>query len=297
MKSGPSTRTPSFTSRRSFATSDVVEHLKKSVFPLVIKTKSESAPIRMWVPGCATGEEVYSLAIALDEFLGESSRPIQIFGSDVSGKAIEAARAGIYGDSSMRDVSEERRRRYFTKVDRGYRIGKAIRELCVFVQHDLARDPPFSKVDIVSCRNVLIYFDQALQKRVVPTFHYALNQPGFLVLGRAENISGFAQLFHVVDKTNKIFERTAVASTLRFARRPGGKRPCRTGPGAARTRARSSPVPRRRSILATRLDRLLLARYAPPGIVVNEKMEILPVSRDRRARTSSPRRESRRTTP
>ena len=256
-----------------FRDADVVEHLKKSIFPLIIKTKSDAAPIRMWVPGCATGEEVYSLAIALDEFLGESSRPVQIFGSDVSGKAIEAARAGIYGDSSMRDVSEERRRRYFTKVDRGYRIGKAIRELCVFVQHDLARDPPFSKVDIVSCRNVLIYFDQALQKRVVPTFHYALNQPGFLVLGRAENISGFAQLFHVVDKTNKIFERTAVASTLRFARRPGGKRPPELAPGPrGREREAAAPPP---PDLATRLDRLLLARYAPPGIVVNEKMEIL----------------------
>ena len=168
-RSGRSTRTPSSTSRRSSATRRSSKSLKTDVFPAIVKSKPEGAAIRVWVPGCATGEEVYSLGIALVEFLGESSRPIQIFGSDLSSKAIETARGGLYPETALRDVSEERRRRYFTKVDRGYRIGKTIRDLCVFVQHDLARDPPFSKVDLVSCRNVLIYFDQALQKRVVPT--------------------------------------------------------------------------------------------------------------------------------
>ena len=100
----------------------------------------------------------------------------------------------------LRDVSEERRKRYFTKTDGGYRINKSVRDLCVFVRHDLVRDPPFSKLDLVSCRNVLIYFDQALQKKVLPTLHYCLNQPGFLLLGRSENISGFSQLFSEVDK-------------------------------------------------------------------------------------------------
>ncbi len=252
-----------------FRDPDVFEKLKTDVFAAVAKSKPDGAPIRVWVAGCATGEEVYSLGIALVEFLGETSRPIQIFGSDVNGKAIEKARAGLYSDAALRDVSDERRRQYFTKTERGYRIIKSIRDLCVFVQHDLARDPPFSKLDLVICRNVLIYFDQTLQKRVVRTFHYALSQPGYLLLGRAENISGFKQLFQAVDKTNKIFRRTAVASTLRFARRSEAPRP------------EISPSPRQRSEsspqieLSERLDRLLLGRYAPPGVVVNEKMEVL----------------------
>jgi two-component system CheB/CheR fusion protein len=253
-----------------FRDPEVFESLKASVFPAIIAAKPDDAPIRMWVAGCATGEEVYSLAIALVEVLGRSSRPIQLFGSDVSSKVIEVARAGFYPDSALREVSEERRSRYFTKVERGYRIVKSIRDLCVFVQHDLARDPPFSRLDLASCRNVLIYFDQPLQRRVIPMFHYALAQPGFLLLGRAEHVAGFKQLFDEVDKTNKIFARTATHSTLRFARR---------------TEVAESPVsPRvveraadegRPGDLSTRLDRLLIARYVPPGVVVNERMEIL----------------------
>ncbi len=255
-----------------FRDPDVFEHLKTTVFPAILKSKSETAPIRMWVAGCATGEEVYSLGIALVEFLGKSSRPVQIFGSDVSSKAIEAARDGLYPDSALREVSDDRRRRYFTKAERGHRINKSIRDLCVFVQHDLARDPPFSKLDLVSCRNVLIYFDQALQKRVLATFHYALSQPGFLLLGRAENISGFKQLFQALDKTHKIFMRTDVPSALRFARRSEMKRPepAPRSQGPARETGDAPPLD-----LSKRLDRLLLARYAPPGVVVNEKMEIL----------------------
>ena len=147
------------------------------------------------------------------------SHPIQIFGSDVSEAAIEKARAGVYPDSAMRDVSEERRRRYFSQGRRAAIAStRRVRDLCVFVRHDLARDPPFSKLDLVSCRNVLIYFDQALQKRVVANFHYALNQPGFLLLGRSESISGFGQLFSVVDKANKIFARTARREHARASR-------------------------------------------------------------------------------
>ena len=196
--------------------------------------------------------------------------PVQIFGSDLSEPVIAKARAGLYPDAALRDVSEERRRRYFVKTDRGYRINKTVRDLCVFVQHDLARDPPFSKLDLVSCRNVLIYFDQALQKRIVPSFHYALNQPGYLLLGHSESISGFSQLFSVVDKASKIFARTALASTLRFAPRADTRRVER--PAAEHgTRVQVSG----KVDVAKHLDRLLLARYAPPGVLINEKLEIL----------------------
>jgi len=181
-----------------FRDPEVFEVLKAQIFPEILRNKPDGAPIRMWVAGCSTGEEVYSLAIALLEVLGDSSRQIQIFGSDVSAKAIEKARGGVYPDSALREMADDRRRRYFSKIDHGHRIIKSVRDLCVFVQHDLGRDPPFSKLDLVSCRNVLIYFDSGLQERVLTRVHYALNEPGYLLLGRSENITGFAKLFSVL---------------------------------------------------------------------------------------------------
>jgi two-component system CheB/CheR fusion protein len=253
-----------------FRDPSVFESLQKCVFPAILKDKPEGAPIRAWVAGCASGEEVYSLAIDLLEFTNKSSRPIQVFGSDVSERIIDKARAGVYPDIALRDVSDARRRRYFTKVDQGYRINKSVRDLCVFVQHDLARDPPFSRLDLVSCRNVLIYFDQALQKRVLPTFHYALGQPGFLVLGLTENISGFDRLFTPTDKVNRIFARTAQPSVLRFAARSAAL------PKLAKLLVNGPIEPGRRAFdLARHLDRLLLARYSPPGVLVNDKLEVL----------------------
>ena len=256
-----------------FRDPDVFEQIKRTVFPGILAQKADGAPIRLWIAGCATGEEVYSLAIALLEFLGaaERSRPIQIFGTDISEKAIEVTRSGVYPDAALRDLSDERRRRFFTKVDRGYRIAKVVRELCVFVRHDLARDPPFSKLDLVSCRNVLIYFGAALQKRIIATFHYCLNHPGFLLLGRTENISGFSQFFTKTDRSGKTFARTARRSSLSFTARADILLPIdkhRIGLGR-------SDAPRAPLDLAKHVDRLLLSKYAPAGVLVNEKLEIL----------------------
>jgi len=248
----------------------VFEALGSQILPAILKDKPDGAPIRIWVAGCSTGEEVYSIAISLLEVLGNSSRPVQIFGSDLSEPIIAKARAGLYSDASLRDVSDERRRRYFVKTEQGYRINKTVRDLCVFVQHDLARDPPFSKLDLVSCRNVLIYFDQALQKRIIPSLHYALNQPGYLLLGHTESISGFGQLFSVVDKANKVFARTALPSALRFAPRFDPRRVERpVADPDVRTQLRGKVD------VAKHLDRMLLAHYAPPGVLINERMEIL----------------------
>jgi two-component system CheB/CheR fusion protein len=247
------------------------EALESHILPAILKQKPEGASLRIWVAGCSTGEEVYSIAISVLDVLGSSSRPVQIFGSDLSEPIIAKARAGLYPDTALRDISEERRRRYFTKADRGYRINKAVRDMCVFVQHDLARDPPFSKLDLVSCRNVLIYFDQPLQKRVIPSLHYALSQPGFLLLGHTESISGFGQLFSVVDKANKIFARSAHPSMLRFAPRFDPRRVERPVADPADT-----PTQVRGKVdVAKHLDRMLLARYAPPGVLINERMQIL----------------------
>jgi chemotaxis methyl-accepting protein methylase/signal transduction histidine kinase/chemotaxis response regulator CheB len=255
-----------------FRDPEVFETLKTRILPEILRDKAEGVPLRIWVAGCSTGEEVYSLAIVVHEHLEEvaGKHPIQIFGSDLSEKSIERARAGIFPDSAMREVSDGRRRRFFTKVEGGYRINKLVRDLCVFVKHDLARDPPFSKLDLASCRNVLIYFDQALQKRVIPTFHYCLRQPGFLLLGRTEAISGFSQLFSPVDKANKIFARTAVASLLHFA--PRTEAPPAFPLTPLRTR---DGQPALAVDLSKQLDRMMLSRYAPPGVLVTEKLEVL----------------------
>jgi two-component system CheB/CheR fusion protein len=255
-----------------FRDPEAFESLRTLVFPAILARKGEGMPVRVWVAGCSTGEEVYSLAICLLEYLQDTAqtRTIQIFGSDVSERAVDKARAGIYPDAALRDLSDERRRSYFTKVDGGHRVNKAVRDLCVFVRHNLARDPPFSKLDLVSCRNVLIYFDQALQKRVLPTLHYCLRPGGFLLLGRTENISGFGRLFVPVDRARKIFARTAVASPLQFAPRS------ELHPTAAARLDRAVAVqPKRSADVARHIDRLLLGRYAPPGVVVNERLEIL----------------------
>jgi len=253
-----------------FRDPEVFELLKARVFPEIIKRKADGAAIRIWVPGCSTGEEVYSLGITLFEVLGHSSRPIQIFGTDVSESAIEKARAGLYSDSVIRNVSDEQRRRYFSKTERGHRVTKALRDVCVFVRHDLARDPPFSKLDLVSCRNLLIYFGEALQKRIIPTLHYSLNESGFLVIGRNENVSAFTQLFSPLEKSAKVFTRTRVRTTLRFPPRD-------EAPPADRTAAGRGPASDRRVNvdLSRQLDHFLLARYASPGVLINDQMDIL----------------------
>ncbi len=246
--------------------------LKAKVFPRILDKKPDGAPIRVWVPGCATGEEAYSIAMALLEFVEETRRahPIQVFATDASERTIERARTGVYAESALREVGEERRRRYFTRAENGYRVTKALRDLCVFVRHDLARDPPFSKLDLVSCRNVLIYFGTALQKKVLATFHYALSEPGFLLLGRSENLAAFARLFSTVDRVNKIYARTGVPSRLHVGAMSTLQLP--GWPGAAYPPAEGGRLPRE---VMSRADRVLLARYGPPGVIVDEKMNVL----------------------
>ncbi len=250
-----------------------LEKLKEVAFPAILEAKHEGGPIRLWVAGCSTGEEVYSLAICLLEFLAEHARgakvPIQIFATDVSEKAIAKARAGVYSDAIVREVGADRLARFFEKLDGGsYRVRKSVRELCAFVRHDLASDPPFSRLDLVSCRNVLIYFNPALQQRVLGAFHFALNLPGFLLLGRAESIVETTNLFSLVDRESKIFARSAARSAIHLA-------PARDAqPAAMRPLGGSAPAPTTSDVVR-RAEGVLLDRYAPPGVVVNERGEIL----------------------
>jgi two-component system CheB/CheR fusion protein len=183
--------------------------LKQQVFPTIAQGKSVESPIRIWVPGCATGEEVYSIAICLLEFLEGMTRlpPFQIFATDISETAIDTARAGIYKQSQMADVSPERLRRFFIQVEGGYQISKVIRERCVFARQNMILDPPFSKLDLISCRNVMIYLEPTLQQQVFRVFHYSLKPTSFLLLGTSESVGESSNLFALVDKKSKLYSR------------------------------------------------------------------------------------------
>ncbi|MBE9186240.1 PAS domain-containing protein [Microcoleus sp. LEGE 07076] len=263
-----------------FRDPEAFKKLKELVFPTMIQNKSSEASIRIWVAGCSTGEEVYSIAICLLEFLRDRnlSPPIQIFATDISEQAIGKARSGIYSENQMVDVSLERRTRFFIRAEEGgsYRICKAVRELCVFARQDLSSDPPFSNLDLVSCRNVLIYLGESLQKKVMPIFHYSLNAAGFLLLGSSESTGKFAYLFTSVDKNSKIYAKklTATRPTLSFA--PSSYPVAK----AALEQGMNEDNSIDNFDLEYETDQLILNRYAPASVLVNEQMKILQVRGD-----------------
>src|SRR5205809_1146424 len=231
------------------------EALKAEVFPGILKHRSPEEPIRVWVPGCSTGEETYSQAIALLEFLGHRSAdiPIQLFGTDLSQESIGKARAGIYPESIVADVSPERLRRFFAKVEVGYRINKTIRDMCVFARQNFLQDPPFSRIDVISCRNVLIYLGPVLQKRIMPIFHYALKPRGFL------------------DRKHKIYCRKSTPSGLHFDF-AASQYPTHLA-SDKQTQKRGGVV--QLLDLRKEADRILLTKYAPVAVVINDDMEVL----------------------
>jgi two-component system CheB/CheR fusion protein len=259
---------------RFFRDPDAFKALKESALPGLMKTRLPDSPLRIWVAGCSTGEEVYSLAITLVEFLAENSvahTPLQIFGTDISEIALQKARIGTYPETISRDVSVERLKRFFVKTEEGYKINKTVRDLCVFSRHDLTGDPPFARLDLISCRNLLIYFSAALQKRVLPIFQYAINPEGLLWLGRSESISGFSELFGIIDKTHKIYLRRPGKTDARF-RYPSDPQPPIKKKTFPKLGARKQEVGFN---LQNEADRLVLAESAAPGVLINERMEIL----------------------
>jgi two-component system CheB/CheR fusion protein len=164
-----------------FRDPQVFEALKADILPRLLSNRRADQPIRVWIPGCSSGEEVYSVAICLLELLadsGASQIPLKLFGTDVSRRAVERARAGTYPDSIAEDVGPGRLARFFVKTERGYQVVKEVRDRCVFAIHDITRDPPFSKMDLISCRNLMIYLGPALQQQILPMFQYALNERG-----------------------------------------------------------------------------------------------------------------------
>ena len=263
-----------------FRNPDAFETLKQVVYPAIVEARNNASrsPIRIWVPGCSTGEETYSHAISLVEFLGEERAeiPIQIFGTDLSESAIQRARAGMYKESIEADVSAARLRRFFQKTETGYQISKTIRDLCIFSQQNIFNDPPFSRMDLVSCRNVMIYLSQPLQKRVIPIFHYALNPTGFLMIGSSEGLLGAGNdLFAMADKKQKIYRKRLVSSPAGFSFFVGRSEPEPEQTEAPAPQPRFPEAAKAPVELQREADRLLLARYAPPAVVINEQFEIL----------------------
>jgi two-component system CheB/CheR fusion protein len=257
---------------RFFREPDSFAALAEHVFPKLLGDHHGNRPIRVWVCGCATGEEPYSLAITLVEFLEKvkSSVPVQIFATDVSDMAIEQARAGLYPATIAADVGANRLRRFFTKTDGHYRVTKSIRDMCVFARQDLTRDPPFSRLDLVMCRNVLIYLNAELQKRLIGLFHYGLHPQGFLILGHAETIGAQAGLFTMVDKRHRIHRKKSGqrdATGMMFASERHESMVVRkSAPFEPRTADHG---------LQAEINRAILDRYAPAGVVVDAEMQIV----------------------
>jgi len=259
---------------RFFRDSEVFDALKNLVFPEILKDRASDRQIRIWVAGCSSGEEVYSIAICLLEFLTGSpfEPPIQIFGTDASEANIKKARVGIYPETISAEVSPERLRRFFVRSDGGYQVTKRIRDLCIFARQNLCHDPPFSRLDLISCRNVLIYFGPQLQKQLIPTFHYALNPNGFLLLGASETIREFTDLFALVERKQRIYERignTPSRALLEMTPRIYFTDTAATPP------ENYSNEPLSDIELQRAADLIVLARYGPPGVIINEAMEIL----------------------
>jgi two-component system, chemotaxis family, CheB/CheR fusion protein len=254
-----------------FRDPEAFEVLSQQILPTLLKDRPSDAPLRLWVPGCATGEEAYSIAMCLLERSAALSKnpTLQIFATDLSESALAKAREGSYAATIERDVSADRLRRFFTKVGEQYQISKAIREMCIFARHDLTRDPPYSRLDLISCRNVLIYLEPRLQEAVFATFHYALRPGGFLVVGPAETVGASASLFSPVDEKQRIYSRNAASGPPRLlsvlSRSASSSS---TGARPLTRKAVGSELPRE-------ADRMLLARFAPASVVIDEGGRVL----------------------
>ena len=255
-----------------FREPETFEALKASVFPELLRAKESNPLIRIWVPGCSTGQEAYSLAMVLLEFMSDKAvhPTIQIFATDLSeAGALRKAREGLYSDAIESEVPPERLRRFFTKENGKYRINKSIREMCVFAKHNVAADPPFSRMDLISCRNLLIYLALPLQRRVIPTFHYALNPGGFLLLGAAETIGVFTDLFSAVDQVLRIYGKKA-ATVREYPHFTANGFSSETTKNIQSSPPAATPMDWQREA-----DRIVLTKYAPTGVLVNDNLDIL----------------------
>jgi two-component system CheB/CheR fusion protein len=249
----------------------VFEQLTHSIFPALLKDRPGNDPIRIWVPGCSTGEEAYSIVMCFQEYVLAQSINVtlQVFATDISEIAIVKARGGLYSKNDIVGLSATRLQQYFTRTDGKFRLNKAIRDACIFAHHNYLKDPPFAKMDLISCRNSLIYLEPFLQKKALTTFHYALREKGFLILGKSETTGQATELYHTFDKVNRYYTRKAVKGNFLHIlgdRKEDISRKKLNGNGQKEVI---------KDDFQKSGDDLLLTKYAPPGVIVNEAMDIV----------------------
>ncbi|HEY2799963.1 MAG TPA: CheR family methyltransferase [Chthoniobacterales bacterium] len=261
-----------------FRNPEAFDALERKVFPKLVAQRERDDPLRVWVPGCSTGQEPYSIAISFAEFseIAERAPKLQIFATDLNEALLEKARQGIYPRTLAQEISPERLRRFFVEEEGGYRVLKSLRQQVIFARQNLMSDPPFSRMDLIICRNLLIYLEADLQRKIIPAFHYALKPDGFLFLGTSESISDFPELFAAADKKQKIFVKKP-GPTPAFRLPLPNERATDPSPG--------SRVPGPRFALAEggrgegdaqrEADRIMVSQFAPPGVLINAELQIL----------------------
>jgi two-component system, chemotaxis family, CheB/CheR fusion protein len=261
---------------RFFRDAELWEFLSSEILPSFFRDHLNDMPVRIWCAGCSSGEEAYSLAILFLEHAARTGidATIQLFGTDASERSIELARNGVYPEGLQHEISEERLRRYFVKVDRGYQVSKRVRDLCIFAKQNLASDPPFSHMDFVSCRNVLIYLNAVLQKQVLNTFHYALDPAGYLVLGSSESLRDYGEMFATVDRRHKIYTKLGIRIPSGYNLPPYFLSSASSFPPKILDGSVSSEMWPEVD-LQRAADRIVLARYGPPGLIVDDQMNVL----------------------
>ena len=254
-----------------FRDPEAFEALKKVAFPRLTENQPRRDQVRVWTLGCSTGEEAYSLAMAYTEYAEETGQrtAMQVFATDVNAAGIEKARAGVYTRGIEQDVTPERLRRFFTEVDGSYRIAKPIRDMCLFARHNGLADPPFSRIDFIACRNLLIYLEPVLQQRLFPILHYALRPEGMLWLGGSETASAFGELFEPLDSKHRIYVRK---QSVRFRAIPRAPRQLRE---PVRLVEKSFAPLEFEPDPQVQADRVLLDRYAPPGVVLDNDLNVV----------------------
>jgi two-component system CheB/CheR fusion protein len=262
-----------------FRNPDTFDVLQREVVPKLLAQPGDD-PIRCWVLGCSTGQEAYSIAIAFVEAMEKTPRvrQLQIFATDLNDALLDKGRHGLYAKSLAEDVSPERLRRFFSEDEGGYRVNKMLRDMVIFARQNLIADPPFSRMDLISCRNLLIYLEPSLQRKALPTFHYALKPGGVLLLGTSESVGGFTDLFEAVDKKHKVYSRKAAptpAFHLPLAKvhgePPRGRPPHPAGHGEA------EPAEELRAELNIQreADRVTVSQFAPPGVLINADRQVV----------------------
>ncbi|MCB2180518.1 MAG: PAS domain-containing protein [Desulfobulbaceae bacterium] len=260
-----------------FRDAQAFEALRGKILPELLKEKPDGDTLRVWVAGCSSGEEAYSVAILLQEVMEDLGRRfnVQIFGTDIDEDAVNAARAGIYPASIAGDVSALRLKRWFSKQDNQYRIKKSIREMLVFAEQSIIKDPPFTKLDLICCRNLLIYLGPELQKRLIPLFHYSLKPNGILFLGSSEAIGQALDLFAVVDKKWKIYKRKSLSAA---AARLGLELPVAPAIRESTQPQLPEPIRKTEELSAFQLVETILQQVnAPPCVIIDETSNIIYV--------------------